>query len=87
MQVDKSGVPWSDKIVLPYEPFVGTIGDPPKIEAISSLQPDYRARENHIGQIDVAALTAHENLRMGCGKEDSAERDSHRADPRALSST
>jgi len=35
------GVKWNDKITLPYEPFIGTIGTSPEIEAISSLHPDY----------------------------------------------
>lgn len=41
INVDENGVYWSDKITLPYEPFIGTIGTSPEIEAISSLQPDY----------------------------------------------
>lgn len=41
VRVDGQGVYWSDKITLPYEPFIGTIGTSPEIEAISSLQPDY----------------------------------------------
>ena len=48
MHVDKNGVRWSEKIVLPYEPFIGTIGVSPEIEAISSLQPDY-----HGGNMDL----------------------------------
>jgi acetamidase/formamidase len=48
MHVDKDGVRWSDKITLPYEPFIGTIGVSPEIEAISSLQPDY-----HGGNMDL----------------------------------
>src|ERR1700687_4152507 len=48
MHVDKNGVRWSDKIILPYEPFIGTIGVSPEIEAISSLQPDY-----HGGNMDL----------------------------------
>lgn len=36
-----AGVKWNDKITFPYEPFIGTIGTSPEIEAISSLQPDY----------------------------------------------
>ncbi|GGC48005.1 acetamidase/formamidase family protein [Chelatococcus reniformis] len=48
MHVDKDGVRWSDKIVLPYEPFIGTIGVSPEIEAVSSLQPDY-----HGGNMDL----------------------------------
>ncbi|MFK7765416.1 MAG: acetamidase/formamidase family protein [Roseobacter sp.] len=39
--VDEAGVHWSDTLTLPYEPFIGTIGTAPQIEAISSLQPDY----------------------------------------------
>jgi acetamidase/formamidase len=34
-------VTWNDKITIPYEPFIGTIGTSPEIEAISALQPDY----------------------------------------------
>lgn len=41
VRVDEKGVYWSDRITLPYEPFIGTIGTSPEIEAISSLQPDY----------------------------------------------
>ncbi|HEX4260272.1 MAG TPA: acetamidase/formamidase family protein [Acetobacteraceae bacterium] len=35
------GVRWSERIILPWAPFIGTIGTSPEIEAISSLQPDY----------------------------------------------
>ena len=41
VRVDENGVYWSDNLTLPYEPFIGTIGTAPEIEAISSLQPDY----------------------------------------------
>lgn len=41
VNVDENGVYWSDTVTLPYEPFIGTIGTAPEIEAISSLQPDY----------------------------------------------
>lgn len=41
VNVDENGVCWSDDITLPYEPFIGTIGVSPEIEAISSLQIDY----------------------------------------------
>lgn len=37
----QTGVKWNDTITLPYEPFIGTIGTAPEIEAISSLVPDY----------------------------------------------
>lgn len=36
-----TGVKWNDRITLPYEPFIGTIGTAPEIEVISSLVPDY----------------------------------------------
>jgi amidase len=39
--IDDKGVHWSPNLILPYEPFIGTIGTSPEIEAISSLQPDY----------------------------------------------
>ena len=48
VHVDKNGVRWNDKITLPYQPFIGTIGVSPQIEAISSLQPDY-----HGGNMDL----------------------------------
>ena len=41
MVVTPDGVQFSDRITLPYEPFVGTMGVSPEIEAVSSLQPDY----------------------------------------------
>jgi acetamidase/formamidase len=41
MVVTPEGVQFADRITLPYEPFVGTMGVSPEIEAISSLQPDY----------------------------------------------
>ena len=37
----EEGTVWNDRITLPYEPFIGTIGTAPQIEAISSLVPDY----------------------------------------------
>jgi len=37
----EGGIKWSERITLPYEPFIGTIGTSPEIEAISSLVPDY----------------------------------------------
>lgn len=41
LHVTEEGTVWSDRITLPYEPFIGTIGTSPEIEAISSLHPDY----------------------------------------------
>ncbi|MBB4003428.1 MAG: acetamidase/formamidase family protein [Aurantimonas endophytica] len=42
LEVDaETGTRWNERITLPYEPFIGTIGTAPEIEAISSLVPDY----------------------------------------------
>lgn len=41
MDVTEDGVRFSDRITLPFEPFIGTMGISPEIEAVSSLQPDY----------------------------------------------
>lgn len=41
MAVTTSGIRFNDRITLPYEPFIGTLGVSPEIEAVSSLQPDY----------------------------------------------
>ncbi|MFN8830422.1 MAG: acetamidase/formamidase family protein [Labrys sp. (in: a-proteobacteria)] len=39
-EVTEKGVKFSDRVMLPYEPFIGTLGVSPQIEAVSSLQPD-----------------------------------------------
>jgi len=42
LEIDaETGTKWNERITLPYEPFIGTIGTAPEIEAISSLVPDY----------------------------------------------
>jgi len=41
MEVTPEGVRFSERITLPYEPFIGTLGVSPEIEAVTSLQPDY----------------------------------------------
>jgi amidase len=41
MEVTEAGVRFNARITLPYEPFIGTLGVSPEIEAITSLQPDY----------------------------------------------
>lgn len=41
MEVTRQGIRFNEKITLPYEPFIGTLGVSPQIEAVSSLQPDY----------------------------------------------
>lgn len=41
MEVSEAGIRFNERITLPYEPFLGTLGVSPEIEAVSSLQPDY----------------------------------------------
>jgi amidase len=41
MEVTEDGIRFNGKITLPYEPFLGTFGVSPEIEAVSSIQPDY----------------------------------------------
>ena len=41
MNVTEQGIEFSKRITLPYEPFIGTLGVSPEIEAVTSLQPDY----------------------------------------------
>jgi amidase len=41
MEVTEQGIKFNERITLPYEPFIGTLGVSPEIEAVSSLQPDY----------------------------------------------
>lgn len=40
-EITEQGVKFSDRVTLPYEPFIGTLGVSPQIEAVLSLQPDY----------------------------------------------
>jgi len=51
-----SGIKWNDRISLPYEPFIGTIGTSPEIEAISSLQPDYYGGNMDLPDVGVGAV-------------------------------
>jgi amidase len=39
--VTAAGIRFNSSITLPYEPFIGTLGVSPEIEAVTSLQPDY----------------------------------------------
>jgi amidase len=56
MNVDEQWVYWSDKIKLPYEPFIGTIGTSPEIEAISSLVPDYYGGNMDLPDVGLDAI-------------------------------
>ena len=52
----EEGVKWNDRITLPYQPFIGTIGTSPEIEAISSLQPDYYGGNMDLPDVAVDAV-------------------------------
>ena len=41
LEVTEGGIRFNSRITLPYEPFIGTLGVSPEIEAVTSLQPDY----------------------------------------------
>ena len=51
-----TGIKWSDTITLPYEPFIGTIGTSPEIEAVSSLHPDYWGGNMDLPDVGVGAV-------------------------------
>lgn len=52
----EKGVRWSDEITLPYEPFIGSIGVSPQIEAISALVPDYYGGNMDVPDVGVGAV-------------------------------
>ena len=56
LKIDEQGVHWSAKLILPYEPFIGTIGTSPEIEAITSLQPDYYGGNMDLPDVGVDAV-------------------------------
>jgi len=48
VDVTEEHVKWNDRITLPYEPFIGTIGTAPELDSINSLTPG-----NHGGNMDL----------------------------------
>ena len=48
IHVDEEHVHWSDRVVLPYRPHIGTLSCSPEIDSINSLTPD-----NHGGNMDL----------------------------------
>ncbi len=48
VNVTQAGVEWNERITLPYEPFIGTIGTAPEIDSVNSLTPG-----NHGGNMDL----------------------------------
>lgn len=39
VEVDETYVHWSERVRLPYEPFIGTIGTAPELDSVTSLTP------------------------------------------------
>lgn len=56
LHVTEEGVRWNDRITLPYQPFIGTIGTSPEIEAISSLVPDYYGGNMDLPDVGVGSI-------------------------------
>ena len=56
MEVTEQGIKFSPRITLPYEPFIGTLGVSPEIEAITSLQPDYYGGNMDVPDVAPAAI-------------------------------
>lgn len=48
VNVTEEHVQWNDRITLPYEPFIGTIGTAPELDSVNSLTPG-----NHGGNMDL----------------------------------
>jgi amidase len=48
VNVTTEGVEWNERITLPYEPFIGTIGTAPQIDSVNSLTPG-----SHGGNMDL----------------------------------
>lgn len=56
VNVDEHWVYWSDRITLPYEPFLGTLSCAPEIDSINSLTPDYHGGNMDLPDIGVGAI-------------------------------
>ena len=50
-EVTEDGVKFSDRVMLPYEPFMGTIGTAPQIDSVNSLTPG-----SHGGNMDLPGV-------------------------------
>jgi amidase len=48
VNVDETGIYWSDTVILPYRPHIGAIGCSPEIDSITTL-----AADNHGGNMDI----------------------------------
>jgi amidase len=48
IHVDQRQVRWSERVILPYSPHIGTLSTSPEIDSINSLTPD-----NHGGNMDL----------------------------------
>jgi amidase len=48
LNVAEEGIVWNDRLMLPYLPFIGTIGAAPELDSVNSLTPG-----NHGGNMDL----------------------------------
>lgn len=65
MNVTEAGIQFNDRITLPYEPFIGTLGVSPEIEAVSALQPDYWGANMDVPDVAPGAIVYFPVLKEG----------------------
>jgi acetamidase/formamidase len=51
VDVTEAGIAWNDRVTLPYQPFIGTVGTAPELDSISSLTPGH-----HGGNMDLPGI-------------------------------
>src|SRR5260370_39665635 len=57
VNVDETGVYWSDTLTLPYRPHIGAIGCSPEIDSITTLAPDSYGGYMDIPEITTGSIT------------------------------
>ena len=71
MEVTESGIRFNKRITLPYEPFLGTLGVSPQIEAVASVQPDYWGGNMDLPDVAPGAIVyfpvLHQDALVYCG--------------------
>jgi amidase len=71
MEVTEAGIRFNKRITLPYEPFLGTLGVSPQIEAVASVQPDYWGGNMDLPDVAPGAIVyfpvLHQGALIYCG--------------------
>jgi amidase len=71
MEVTEAGIRFNKRITLPYEPFLGTLGVSPQIEAVASVQPDYWGGNMDLPDVAPGAIVyfpvLHQDALVYCG--------------------